>query len=432
MKFLFYMIIFRKCIIYIYIYKREEGDPSSLSFTISLSLSLSSFLSSGFLFLSLSSFFLFLFSLLSSLFLPFFLLPLFLHFSFPLSRSLSLSLSLSRREFRREPLSFLLSSFSIQRTPPSLATEIISVARGVSSPSSSLSLKISLLFSLVRRKLLSFLPPYSFSLPLSSYFLSLLPSRDGNYFRREEFSRLSSSSLSLLRSFSPYENFLLFLFFLLLSSSLPRSLLLSSSLPRSLLLSPSLLIFPLSLAVSLSSPRSLSRRKFRREERQEEKPLSRDFRLSSPFLYLYLSLSLSLASETNSVAEKSEERPSLPSISLLASPRDGNGFRREARLSSHTHILSLSLSLSLSPLSLSSLSLLSSPLSSRLSPLLPFLSLCRFAGFTRAFDRTDFDGSGLTGILKERGHQINGQKCSRLKSRYLTILMELRAEISWA
>ena len=57
---------------------------------------------------------------------------------------------------------------------------------------------------------------------------------------------------------------------------------------------------------------------------------------------------------------------------------------------------------------------------------------CRFRRFDPRVDRTDFDRSGLTGILKERGHQINGQKCSILKSRYLTILMELQAEISWA
>ena len=53
-----------------------------------------------------------------------------------------------------------------------------------------------------------------------------------------------------------------------------------------------------------------------------------------------------------------------------------------------------------------------------------FLSHCRFCRSDPRFDR-----SGLTGMIKERGHQINDQKCSRLKSRYLTILMELLAEI---
>ena len=54
-------------------------------------------------------------------------------------------------------------------------------------------------------------------------------------------------------------------------------------------------------------------------------------------------------------------------------------------------------------------------------------SSCRFC---KSDPRVDC--SGLTRMLKERGHQINDQKCFRLKSQYLTILMELRAEISWA
>ena len=57
---------------------------------------------------------------------------------------------------------------------------------------------------------------------------------------------------------------------------------------------------------------------------------------------------------------------------------------------------------------------------------------CRFFRSDPRVDRTDFDRSGFTRILKERGHQINVQKCSRLKSRYLTIWMELGAKISWA
>ena len=61
-----------------------------------------------------------------------------------------------------------------------------------------------------------------------------------------------------------------------------------------------------------------------------------------------------------------------------------------------------------------------------------FLSIRRFCMSDPRFDRSEFDRSGLTGMLKERVHQINGQKCSRLKSRYLPILMELRAEISCA
>ena len=136
---------------------------------------------------------------------------------------------------------------------------------------------------------------------------------------------------------------------------------------------------------------------------------------------------------------------SLLSLSLSLS-RDGISVGRRGSppsvffsLSSSLPSLSLSLSLSLSfsllvfPLSPSlsrdgNFSVTSSLSSSSLS----FLSLCRFCRSDLQVDRTNFDRSGLIGILKDRGHQINGQKCSRLKSRYLTILMELKAEILWA
>ena len=180
---------------------------------------------------------------------------------------------------------------------------------------------------------------------------------------------------------------------------LPPFLLLSFLLPRS----PSFFLFSLSFfLLFLYLPPLLSRdgKMFRRE-----KISLSSFLFSSLTLSLSLFLSLSLSFFLLS-------RPLLSPYFPLSSRRKWLPSRGEALFA---HSLSLS-----------------SPLSSRLSPLLPFLSLCRFAGLTRTFDRTDFDGSGLTGILKERGHQINGQKCSTLKSRYLTILMELRSEISWA
>ena len=61
-----------------------------------------------------------------------------------------------------------------------------------------------------------------------------------------------------------------------------------------------------------------------------------------------------------------------------------------------------------------------------------FLSIRRLCRSDAQFDRSNFDRSGLTEILKERGHQINGQKCCKLKSRYLSIVMDLWAKISWA
>ena len=45
-----------------------------------------------------------------------------------------------------------------------------------------------------------------------------------------------------------------------------------------------------------------------------------------------------------------------------------------------------------------------------------FLFLRRFCRSDQRFDPSHFDQSGLTEVLKERGHQINGLKCSRLKS----------------
>ena len=61
-----------------------------------------------------------------------------------------------------------------------------------------------------------------------------------------------------------------------------------------------------------------------------------------------------------------------------------------------------------------------------------FFLFAGFASLTRGLIGVILTQSGLTGILKERGHEINNEKCSRLKLRYLPILMELRAEISWA
>ena len=108
-------------------------------------------------------------------------------------------------------------------------------------------------------------------------------SHDGNNFRRARgVLSLSLSSRRMSQGEARGVSPLLLLFFLLLSSSLPRSL----------LLSPSLFVFPLSLAVSLFPSLSLSRQNFRREERQEEKPLSRNFCLSSPSLSLSPRVSL--------------------------------------------------------------------------------------------------------------------------------------------
>ena len=115
----------------------------------------------------------------------------------------------------------------------------------------------------------------------------------------------SLSSLFLPRSFSSLHSLLS-----LHSSSLFLSPAFSPSLPLSPHLSSfsSRLSLPLALSLTTEIPS--------RGETGRKASLSRDFRLSSPFLYLYLSLSLSLVMETNSVAEKSEERPSLPIFSL--------------------------------------------------------------------------------------------------------------------
>ena len=45
-----------------------------------------------------------------------------------------------------------------------------------------------------------------------------------------------------------------------------------------------------------------------------------------------------------------------------------------------------------------------------------FLSIHRLCRSDPRFDWSEFDQSDLTGILRERGHQINDQKCCKLNS----------------
>ena len=268
-------------------------------------------------------------------------LPSFLSFSFSLSLSFSLLFLLSPyfHALSRCLLSPLLSYTRACVTggrrgrfffPLSLFL-LLSSSREVEIASPSLTIFLSRSPSLPH-----FLPRLRVSLSLS---------RDGNFRGEERFLFLSSFSFSEINSFS-----------LPLSSSF-------LSLPRSLLLSPSFLVF--SLFPSLSSRRKLLPSQERREEESSSlSPLLLHFFLSlarvhvcaislateiisvaigvlplplppSHLLHFSLSLSLSLSSAlfpallVSSLLLLSPLPFSLLHFSLLASPHDGNCFRRK-------------------------------------------------------------------------------------------------------
>ena len=119
---------------------------------------------------------------------------------------------------------------------------------------------------------------------------------------------------------------------------------------------------------SLSSPRSLSRRKFRREERREEKPLSRDFSLSLSWRKFPSEISFSLFPEI--IPLPVALSPSLSPLSALSFPI-GKSFSLSLSFSFFGALLSLPRSRHLFLLSLP-LCFLSS-----FFPLLLLLSLSR-------------------------------------------------------